>query len=297
MADVSGPFDDSPWSETEWYRHMPAAMKSGVVGSKVSGVANGALGFTASGRDVTLTVGTANVGGAGYSRTAPTTSVSVPANANSSLARRDRLVLRRSLSTRTVVPTIITGTASASPVAPAITQNATTFDLKMFSFLTPANSGTTLTSIVDERTWVQDGTATAVPGTHALLEGTSTQTITNNNPTLISLSVVSSFEDMQVTTGRITALSSGLYFVSGKVAYQAGTGRRTSTIYKNGASITQTAVSSSAGVGTWRVATAAYPMPLVAGDYIEIFGFQESGGDLDVVRGESFLQAHWMGPL
>lgn len=158
MADASGPFDGTPWAETEWYRHMPAAMKSGVIGTKVSGVANGALGWTASGRDITLTAGNANVGGAGYSRSTPLNAVSVPANSSGSLSRRDRLVLRRSLATKTVTPVVITGTAAASPVAPAITQNATTYDLKLFSFLTPPNSGTSLTSVIDERNWVSDGT-------------------------------------------------------------------------------------------------------------------------------------------
>lgn len=186
MADVSGPFDGTSWAETEWYRHMPAAMKSGVIGIKVSGVANGALGFTASGRDVTLTVGNANVGGAGFSRTAPATSVAVPANTNASLSRRDRIVLRRSLSTHDVVPTIITGTAAASPVAPAITQNATTFDLKMFSFLVPPNSGTTLTSIIDERTWVSDGVADEAIFTPYLGEGTGTSGTASDTPTTIA---------------------------------------------------------------------------------------------------------------
>jgi hypothetical protein len=158
VADASGPFDGSAWSEAEWYRHMPAGMKSGVIGSKVTSATAGALAWSASGLAVTLAIGTANVGGAGYSRTAPATAISVPANTNSTLSRRDRLVLRRSLTTHNVTPVIIQGTPAASPVAPALTFNATTFDLKMFSFLTPPNSGTTLTSVTDERAWVSDGT-------------------------------------------------------------------------------------------------------------------------------------------
>lgn len=157
---------------------MPAAMKSGVIGTKVSGVANGALGWVASGRDVNLTVGNANVGGAGYARTAPTTSVAVPANTNSSLSRRDRLVLRRSVTSKTVTPTVITGTPAASPVAPAITQNSTTFDLKLFSFLTPPNSGTALSSVIDERNWVSDGTIDEMIFSPFLGETQSTAVVT-----------------------------------------------------------------------------------------------------------------------
>jgi hypothetical protein len=156
MADTSGPFDGIPWAENEWYRHMPSAMPSGVIGGPQTAATLGPLAWATSGLTVNLAVGNANVGGAGYSRGAPTTSVSVAANTNSTLFRRDRIVLRRSTATNNVVPTVIQGTPAATPVAPSITRDATTFDLPLFSFLVPTNSGTALSGVVDERVWLSE---------------------------------------------------------------------------------------------------------------------------------------------
>jgi hypothetical protein len=159
MPDVSGPFPDAPWAEAEWYRHMPSAMPSGVIGGPQTAPTLGPLAWATSGLSINLAVGNANVGGAGYSRGAPTSAVSVAANSNSTLFRRDRIVLRRSTATHNVVPTVIQGTPAASPVAPDITRNSTTFDLPLFSFLVPTNSGTALSGIVDERVWLSESAA------------------------------------------------------------------------------------------------------------------------------------------
>lgn len=154
MPDASGPFDGSPWAESQWFRHMPSAMPSGVIGTPQGAATTGPLGFASSGLTITPLAGDANVGGAGYSRTAALGSVTTAANANSTLSRRDRLVLRRSIATHNVVLTVIQGTAAATPVAPSITRDATTFDLSLFSFLVPPASGTALSSVVDERVWI-----------------------------------------------------------------------------------------------------------------------------------------------
>lgn len=154
MADTSGPWNSASWAEGQWGDHMSPAMPSGVIGDPVSSAGTGALGLTTSGLTVTLAVGSANVGGFGYDRVAPVTSTAVTANTNATNNRRDRLVLRRNLSTQTVTPVVIAGAAAASPVAPAITRTATTFDLPMFSFLVPPASGTNITGIVDERYFV-----------------------------------------------------------------------------------------------------------------------------------------------
>lgn len=155
MTDVYGPFDTSSWAQEEWFRHMLPAMPSGVIDTPAASSTTGGLALLTSGRNVGLDQGRANVGGAGFYRTgAQTANQAVSANANATLQRRDRLVLRRSIASNTVTPTLIIGTASATPATPALTRNDTTWDLPMFSWLTPPASGTTLTSILDERRWV-----------------------------------------------------------------------------------------------------------------------------------------------
>lgn len=155
MPDSYGPFDGLPWAEADWHRTLAGTLPSGVIGDGAAiDPTAGALGWAASGLTLTPTAGTAIVGGAGYNRTAALTSVTGTANSHATFSRRDRLVLRRSLATHNVALVILPGTAAASPAPPALTRNATTFDLSLFSFLVPPNSGTALTGVVDERFWV-----------------------------------------------------------------------------------------------------------------------------------------------
>jgi hypothetical protein len=75
----------------------------------------------------------------------------VPTNTSSN-PRVDRLVLRRDLVARTVVPTVLQGTPAASPEPPALTQTDDgLWDLPLHRFTVPANSGAPITGAVDER--------------------------------------------------------------------------------------------------------------------------------------------------
>lgn len=154
MTDIVGPFDDQAWAQAEWFDHMPTALPSGVIGSPASASSSGGLPFSSSGLAVSIGDGKANVGGAGFKRTGGGPPVTVTANTNASLSRRDRVVLRRDIAANTGGPVVIPGTASASPTAPAIQRTTTLFDLPLYSFLVPPSSGTTLTSVTDERPWV-----------------------------------------------------------------------------------------------------------------------------------------------
>lgn len=156
MADTSFPWATSPWGETQWFQLMSAALPSGVIGTPAGTATTGELAFSSSGLAVTLAVGRASVGGALFVRTAPPGSTAVTPNAHASQSRRDRIVLRRDLATHTTTPVVIAGTPSASPVAPAYTRTDTVFDLPMFSFLVPPNSGSSITGVVDERVWIDE---------------------------------------------------------------------------------------------------------------------------------------------
>lgn len=156
MADVYGPFDSSTWAEADWYRSMTQALHSGVHGgTPATSTTTGYFAWQAVGLTITLAAGRANVGGAGYVRSATLTSVTTTANTHATFNRRDRIVARRSLATHNVTLVVITGTPSSSPEpAPAITRDDTYYDLPVFSFLVPPNSGTAIATVYDERIWV-----------------------------------------------------------------------------------------------------------------------------------------------
>ncbi len=152
--DVFGPFDGAPWAQSQWFRHAPAWAPTGVLGSVPGGFGSGALALTTSGRTATIGVGRANIRGAGYERVNSGKQFDVPANTHASAARRDRIVIRRDLAAKTIEPVLLQGTPSAAPIPPAFTRvESGVWDLPLFSFLTPANSGSTLSGVIDERLW------------------------------------------------------------------------------------------------------------------------------------------------
>lgn len=103
-------------------------------------------------------------------------------------------------------------------------------------------------------------------------------------------------------TGRITATTTGLYQVQYTITFAANaTGYRTVSIRKNanavagaGTLLNVARTNAVSGVGT--IVTAAVDIPLTAGDYIELFGLQTSGGALATAAGInlSSFSARWV---
>lgn len=159
MPDIAGPFDGSAgqWGQAQWYRDAYARTETGVYGLPVSSVGAGDLALTLNGLGWSVGLGRAHVRGAGYERTTSPSTGTVPAN-TSGTARIDRLVLRRDLASKTVTVVRIQGTPAASPLIPGLSiVEDGVWDTPLFRFTVPANSGTTLTGVTDERRWIGDG--------------------------------------------------------------------------------------------------------------------------------------------
>lgn len=91
-----------------------------------------------------------------------------------------------------------------------------------------------------------------------------------------------------VNPSRYVIKVAGTYQVSGVVAFLAnGTGFRGSRLSKNGVSIFGSAsVGNNAGSGiSTAYATPVVELPLVVGDYLELQGIQQSGGNLNTNLG------------
>lgn len=155
MTDTIGPFDTVPWSQAQWFRFAQEWAPSGVLGSIASSTSTGGLPFSSGALSVSIGDGRASVRGSGFERSGGGASLPVPANTNASLSRRDRVVLRRDISAKTIAPTLLQGIPASTPTAPGIQQVETgQWDLPLFSFLVPPNSGTALSSVIDERGWL-----------------------------------------------------------------------------------------------------------------------------------------------
>lgn len=109
--------------------------------------------------------------------------------------------------------------------------------------------------------------------------------------------------DNATNNSRIFIRTSGKYEVSGQVqiASSAG-GLRAAQVRLNaagnvasGSLVTQNQQSPVSG-GSTSVAVGPYVQPFTAGDYIEIFGFQSSGGTVATVigQGTTFLRMKWV---
>lgn len=116
-------------------------------------------------------------------------------------------------------------------------------------------------------------------------------TLTNNTLTLITWNSeyfdTDSFHSTSTNTGRFTVPSgkAGKYHINGAIWWSAtSTGVRTAQIYKNGAAILYG--SQIGAVTTTSVSNnISFTVDLTVGDYIEIYGYQNSGGNANVSGG------------
>lgn len=91
------------------------------------------------------------------------------------------------------------------------------------------------------------------------------------------------------TLSRFTAARPGRYLINAIVAFQSNaTGQRVAQVYKNG-TISQRSNSVQAVSTDATFNGLTVPVDLLAGDYIEIFGYQDSGATLNVIKGYTWL--------
>lgn len=137
----------------------------------------------------------------------------------------------------------------------------------------------------------------------------ASQSITDNTNTLLTWNLelydpyATPAHDNATNNSRLVAAETGLYLVKHKLVWGASvTGQRQWQYRLNAAgsptggalvaSIAEDSTSSTIGKRQWN----AQDVPLTAGDYLELFGFQTSGGALNVIGGgseDSFFQMMW----
>jgi len=108
----------------------------------------------------------------------------------------------------------------------------------------------------------------------------------------------SSFHSTSSNNSRITIPTGlgGYYRISGNVRFVSnGTGRRLVQLRKNGGMIKETEVTpgASAELSLWTNCV----LPFVAGDYLEIYVYQSSGGNLNIYAGgdQVWFEAQYLG--
>ncbi len=135
MAEYSGFFPDID-GDREYTTDFLARWVASFIGN---GVYDGTLGVTAGDHmQIILPAGQAWINGY-YYRNDGSLAIAVE-NADGVLARRDTVVLRWDINTRSIVVRVMTGTPAASPAAPAIIRGAEQYDLKLAEISIPAGT-------------------------------------------------------------------------------------------------------------------------------------------------------------
>lgn len=131
----------------------------------------------------------------------------------------------------------------------------------------------------------------------AVLRQTTGQTIANNVFAAITLTT----EDIDTANGhstssntsRYTAQRAGYYQVSGRVSFvTSATAQRTGKLTKNGADIASSGNNIQAMSGGQTMCPVLpVIVQLAVGDYVELWGNQNSGGNLDTYVGVTYFQS------
>lgn len=134
----------------------------------------------------------------------------------------------------------------------------------------------------------------------AQVSQTATQSLANTTFTPISfdVNILDTYGGHSTTVNntRYTAQVAGIYQVSGIVTFASNsTGDRAAEIGKNGSGISYSTTGFRASTGT----VTGVPVPgilitLAVGDYVEILGWQSSGGALSTQTGASSMFILWV---
>lgn len=130
---------------------------------------------------------------------------------------------------------------------------------------------------------------------------TTTQSLTNATLTAIQFGVedydTATYHDNSTNNTRLTVPQAGKYLISGCLEFAANaTGVRTAGIRLNGSTYVASQGSSSMGATLTTVVNVTTVLDLAANDYVELIGYQSSGGALNVQGSQmTNFSATWLG--
>jgi hypothetical protein len=146
------PFDNASFAESEWREMHSAWVPDGIVATV------GTQANVTAGVGMTTNVGPGAATIRGHYAAWDTTKTVAFAAAHPTLPRRDRIVARLNTIANDMTIEVLTGTAAASPVVPALTQNAAVWELALAT-IDVAAAATSVAVAVDERTLFGAGPA------------------------------------------------------------------------------------------------------------------------------------------
>lgn len=128
---------------------------------------------------------------------------------------------------------------------------------------------------------------------------TTNRTLTTATPTAIGFNAerydTGGYHDNTTNNERLTAPADGYYLIGGHLLWTGNsTGRRIVEITVNGSTIVARQEIPQPGVATSTAQSIATEYYLTAGQYVELYARQDSGGDLDLVVAANYSIEFWI---
>jgi hypothetical protein len=276
VSDTYGPFEAgagyTATTEAEW-RNLFAQVEPGVIKSVNATWDMNRLQVYAdsTGMQVKVKSGRAMALGQWFKRDAEATLAIAAADPTN--PRIDLVVLRNDQSANTVAVVAITGTAAASPSAPAVVQTPTQWDIPLAQVAVAAAASTIAAGNVTDRREYQH----AQTGILASVTRTAAQALSAGVAQAIpwTASVVNwgAMWDSVTNPSRLTCRVPGVYRATGGLIFEANaTGDRLTVFQRNGVTMTggQQRTNAVTGGGYTAHNLSLPAFALVAGDYLEM---------------------------
>lgn len=194
------------------------------------------------------------------------------------------------------------GTVSLTQISNGQTGDATVVDNNFDTLANEINGNLDATNLADEAVTTAKIDSSAV--TFAKISAfdkcritkASAQTIATGTETAVTFTTedfdTNGMHDTGSNTSRITIQTAGKYLVTGQINWTANaTGFREAILRVGGSTVIASDNRNNIGASfnTAIHVTAIYSF--AAGDYVELVGYQNSGGDLDIVASRTHLEA------
>jgi hypothetical protein len=214
------------------------------------------------------------------------------ATAHATFARKDRVVLRADFTNNRIEVDVLTGTAAASPSAPAVSQTSVVWETSLSVVDVPAAVSTISSARpVDNRVYTT---------AQARYYNSVLQSVPNATFTKVLLNTVD-YQSGDVTYNSsstdYTLLRAGLWTITANLVFlNSGTGSRYLQVYKGLTLIAQANAVPNAGADTVLNCSGQYRFAV--NDTIVIWGYQNSGGSLNTnpVNNGINVSMTWVGP-
>lgn len=292
--DTYAPFDSGAGSnvtEATWRKFMRHMLGS------ASGVIRGftnEFAVTGDGSGMNVKVATGECWIRGHYGESTSIKTLTIAAAHATLARKDRVILRADFTNDRVEVDVLTGTAAASPITPAVTQSTTIWETSLAIVDVPAaDTSIASTQVTDDRVFTS-AHAKYVRHNTAPVQSVATNAFTKM--TFTEISSRSGDVTHNAAADEFTLNRAGLWTVTGRVSFSVhANGNRDLRIVDSGDTSLiygwQTTGGGTGGGGTLScTSTDRFPV----GKRLSLLGWQNSGATLDVKPSD--ITFTWVGP-